>query len=293
MEIDRDKIILVIMLLPAILLVTLFAFFPLIYNINLSFQDVTANTLLSGNWDYIALDNYIDIFSSNEFRLILKNTIIFLFASISLQFVIGLFLALYFDNDFPFKNLIRGLFLIGWIIPPAVIGTIWRWLLNYDIGVINYFLNIIGFTSQPWLVSSGFSLFSVIIANVWFNVPFNMILITSSLSSIPNTIYDAAAIDGTSFWQKILYIKIPMIKTALYILILLNSIYSFRSFSLIWNMTKGGPVNSSTILPVWAYIQSFNHYEFGFATAISVLIFLFLIMISIIYIRFFINLGEE
>ena len=293
MEINRDKIILAIMLIPALVLVTLFAFYPLVYNINMSFQDVTSNTLISGNLEYIALDNYIEIFKSNEFHLILKNTLIFLIGSISLQFLIGLFLALYFDNDFPFKNSIRGLFLIGWIIPPAVIGTIWRWLLNYDIGVINYFLSLIGLNSQPWLVSSGFSLFSVVIANVWFNVPFNMILITSSLSSIPDTIYDAAAIDGTNLWQKIFYIKIPMIKSSLYILLLLNSIYAFRSFSLIWNMTKGGPVNSSTILPVWAYVQSFNHYEFGFATAISVLIFIFLVIVSIIYIRFFINLGEE
>lgn len=293
MEMNRDKIILVTMLIPAIILVTCFAFFPLIYNISLSFQDVTANTLLSGDYQYIGLNNYVEIFNSNNFYLILKNTMIFLFASIFLQFIIGLFLALYFDNHFPFKNLIRGLFLVAWIIPPAVIGTIWRWLLNYDIGVINYFLNIIGLNSQPWLVSSGFSLFSVIIANVWFNVPFNMILITSSLTGIPDSIYDAAAIDGTNFWQKIIYIKIPIIKTSLYILILLNTIYAFRSFSLIWNMTKGGPVNSSTILPVWSYVQSFNHYEFGFATAISVLIFLFLIVISIIYIRFFINLGEK
>ncbi|MFW5986398.1 MAG: carbohydrate ABC transporter permease, partial [Halanaerobiales bacterium] len=268
----NSRFTLYIMLLPAILMVLAFAIYPLFYNFSLSIQEVNVNTLLSDTRPFAGLANYISVFHHEEFLTILKNTIIFTVFSVFFQFILGLAFALYFNQDFPFHEPLRGLLLIGWVIPPAVIGTIWRWLLNDDIGVINYLLSLVGIGSVPWLVDTNIAIISVLIANIWFAIPFNMILMTSGLVSIPQQVHDAAAIDGTTYLKKLWYIILPIIKPNIYATIILDLIYTFRSFPLIWNMTKGGPVNATTVLPVWSYIHSFNYFEFGIGTAIAVII---------------------
>ncbi len=288
----NSKLTLYLFLLPAIIMVTIFAIYPLLYNFNLSVHEVTSSTLLSEDRPFVGLNNYKSAIFNSDFREILLNTLIFTSFSVIFQFLFGLGLALFFHQKFPFHKPLRGLLLIGWVIPPAVIGTIWRWLFNSDIGVINYFLNILGFSSVGWLVSSTFAMSSVLVANIWFAIPFNMILMTSGLVSIPDSLHDAAAIDGASFFQKLWHIILPIIKPNIFATIILDIIYSFRSFPLIWNMTKGGPVNATTVLPVWSYIQSFNFFNFGVGTAIAVIIFMLLLFISIIYIKFFVSSEE-
>ncbi len=288
----NSKFTLYLFLLPAIIMVTIFAIYPLLYNFSLSVHQVDSSTILSEDRPFVGLDNFKKVIFDSDFNEILKNTLIFAFFSVLFQFLFGLALALFFNQEFPLHQPLRGLLLIGWVIPPAVIGTIWRWLFNCDIGVINYFLNLIGINSVGWLVTSTFAMSSVLVANIWFAIPFNMILMTSGLVSIPESIHDAAAIDGTTFFQKLWHIIIPMIKPNIFATIILDIIYTFRSFPLIWNMTKGGPVNATTVLPVWSYIQSFNFFDFGVGTAIAVIIFILLLVISIIYIKFFVGKEE-
>lgn len=288
----NSKLTLYLFLLPAIIMVLVFAIYPLMYNFSLSVHEVTSSTLLSEDRPFVGLDNYKEVILEPDFIEILKNTLVFSVFSVLFQFLFGLAFALFFHQEFPLHKPLRGLLLIGWVIPPAVIGTIWRWLFNNDIGVINYLLNLIGIGSVGWLVTQTFAMSSVLVANIWFAIPFNMILMTSGLVSIPDSIHDAAAIDGTTFMQKLWHIIIPMIKPNIYATIILDIIYTFRSFPLIWNMTKGGPVNATTVLPVWSYIQSFNFFNFGVGTALAVIILLLLLIISIIYIKFFVGKEE-
>lgn len=287
-----SRITLYLMLLPAVLMVLFFAVYPLLYNISLSVHEVNMSTILNDNRPFVGIDNYITVLANENFVEILNNTLIFTFFSVLFQFLFGLALALYFNQDFPGNQPFRGLLLVGWVIPPAVIGTIWRWLFNSDIGIINYLLELIGFGSVPWLVEANFAMVSVIVANIWFAIPFNMILMTSGLVGIPEQLHDAAKIDGTSYTQKLWYVTLPMIKPSIYATIILDLIYTFRSFPLIWNMTKGGPVNATTVLPVSSYIQSFSYFDFGVGTAIAVIIFLIMLIISIIYIRVFVYSEE-
>ncbi len=287
-----SKLTLYIFLLPALVMVLTFAVYPLLYNFSLSVHEVNSRTLFSGERPFVGFDNYIRVFTNEDFLLIFKNTILFTVVSVFFQFLFGLLFALYFHQKFPFHKPLRGLLLIGWVIPPAVIGTIWRWLFNSDIGVINYLLEFIGAGAVPWLAQSGTAMIAVLVANIWFAVPFNMILLTSGLVSIPNTVHDAAAIDGTNYLQKVWYVILPMIKPNILVTIVLDTIYSFRSFPLIWNMTKGGPVNATTVMPVWSYVQSFDFFNFGVGTAISVIIFLALLIVSIVYIRVFVYSEE-
>lgn len=279
-----DKFYNVLLIIPLIFILLLLVY-PILYNFKLSLHNVNIETLIKGNYDFIGLDNYINIFNNENFYKVIVNTVIFTVSSVAFQFLFGLFLALFFIQDFPLNKFLRGLFLIGWVIPPVVVGTIWRWLLNPDIGIINFLISLIGFKSIPWLVDRNTAMFGVIIANVWLAIPFNMLLITSALTGIPKQIIDAAEIDGANILEKIIYVILPAIKPAINAIIILDIIYTFRGFALIWGMTKGGPVNATTILPVWSYENSFVLFEFGQGAAISNIMFLFLLVLSLIYIK--------
>src|SRR6056297_666883 len=164
----NSKLTLYLFLLPAIMMVMVFAIYPLLYNFSLSVHEVTSSTLLSEDRPFVGLNNYKEVILEPDFIEILRNTLVFSIFSVLFQFLFGLAFALFFHQEFPLHKPLRGLLLIGWVIPPAVIGTIWRWLFNCDIGVINYFLNMIGIGSVGWLVTQTFAMSSVLVANIWF-----------------------------------------------------------------------------------------------------------------------------
>lgn len=290
--IDSDKTSYFLML-PALLFAGAFTFYPLLYNFYLSVHKVDVTTLLLDDRPFVGIENYIHvIFNSGDFLDIFGNTLIFVVSNVFFQLVIGFCFAYFFVQKFYFHKQMRGLVLIGWVMPPVIVGTIWRWLLNGDVGFINYILNFIGISGIPWLASNAFAMIGVIMANVWLNIPFNMILITSALVNIPEDVKEASAIDGANSYQRLKLIVLPLIKPTLMALAILNIIFSFRSFALIWSMTMGGPVNSTTILPVWSYVETFNHYNFGRGTALANIILILLIIVSVIYIKGFVYKEE-
>lgn len=281
------------LMLPALLFAGAFTFYPLLYNFYLSVHKVDITTLLLDNRPFVGLENYTHvIFSSGDFLEIFGNTLVFVVSNVFFQLLIGFAFAYFFIQKFYFHKQMRGLVLIGWVMPPVIVGTIWRWLLNGDVGFINYALSFIGISRIPWLASTTYAMIGVIMANVWLNIPFNMILITSALVNIPADVKEASAIDGANSFQRLRYIVLPLIKPTLMALAILNIIFSFRGFALIWSMTMGGPVNATTILPVWSYVETFNHYNFGRGTALANIILVLLTIFSLIYIKFFVYKEE-
>lgn len=180
---------------------------PLIYNIVMSFQEVDMFSLGTFVRPFVGFKNYIDLFRQPETLPILFNTVTFVVTSIAGQFAIGFGLALFFWVNFPGATWLRGLFLVSWVMPGLVVGAIWNWILSGDFGVLNFFLRESGMISGNifWRSDANFSLWAVVIANIWLGTSFNMILLSVGLASIPGDLYEAAELDGANAWQRFLH----------------------------------------------------------------------------------------
>ncbi|MBS4208657.1 sugar ABC transporter permease [Bacillus sp. FJAT-50079] len=271
-------------MVPAIIFVICFMIYPIIYNIVVSFQDLTILNLKEGG-PFIGLQNYIEVVQSEKFLIALKNTFIYTVACIFFQVIIGYLLALFFNQDFPFRNFFRSILLLAWMTPLVITGTLFKWLFDVDYGVINYLLMNLHIISEPvnWLGQESTALTSVIITNIWVGIPFNMILILSALQSLPEEVYEAAKIDGANKLQTFTKITMPLMKSTLYVILVLGIIYTFKVFDIILIMTGGGPVNATQVLPFFGYEQAFINFNFGASGAVATIILFILMCISLVY----------
>ena len=260
---------------------------PLIYNIVMSFQEVDMFSLGTFVRPFVGFKNYIDLFRQPETLPILFNTVTFVVASIAGQFAIGFGLALFFWVNFPGATWMRGLFLVSWVMPGLVVGAIWNWILSGDFGVLNFFLRESGLISGNifWRSDANFSLWAVVIANIWLGTSFNMILLSVGLASIPGDLYEAAELDGANAWQRFYTITLPMMRSTIGAIVSLGLIFTLQQFDLFAAITDGGPNNSSNVAQYWAWDLSFRQYDFGKGATISVIIIVFVMLASIVYVR--------
>ena len=265
----------------------LFSGFPLVYNLVMSFQEVDLFSLGSFDRPYVGLDNYVDVLSRPEAWGIFLNTVKFVGISVAAQLSIGFALAMFFQQNFPGSTWLRGLFLAGWIMPALVVGAVWSWILAGDFGVLNHVLLSLGLTGERifWLSDPNVALYSVILANIWLGVPFNMILLSVGLAGIPEDIYEAAEMDGANAIQRFFTITLPMMRAQLGAVISLGVIFTLQQFDLFAALTQGGPSNASNVFQYWSWQLSFQYYEIGVGSVISVLMILFVIFVAAVYVR--------
>ncbi|MFK3690136.1 carbohydrate ABC transporter permease [Agrobacterium tumefaciens] len=260
---------------------------PLIYNIVMSFQEVDMFSLGTFVRPFVGFKNYVDLFKQPETLPILMNTVTFVVASIAGQFAIGFGLALFFWVNFPGATWLRGLFLVSWVMPGLVVGAIWNWILSGDFGVLNFFLRESGLISGNifWRSDANFSLWAVVIANIWLGTSFNMILLSVGLASIPGDLYEAAELDGANAWQRFYTITLPMMRSTIGAIVSLGLIFTLQQFDLFAAITDGGPNNSSNVAQYWAWDLSFRQYDFGKGATISVIMIVFVMLASVVYVR--------
>jgi multiple sugar transport system permease protein len=270
---------------PALAYITLVMLYPVAYNIRMSLEDVNIRTFLSGDAPFVGLDNYRTIVSDPVFRHAIKVSLIFTAGSLLFQFTIGFALALFFNQPFPGNGVIRSLFLLGWMLPTVVSGSIFRWTLDGDFGVFNYALRELGLIDQPrfWLTDPDTALIGTILANVWVGIPFNMLLLLAGLQGIPQTLYEAASVDGANAWQRFRSLTLPLMRPVSLSVLLLGIIYTFKVFDLIYVMTAGGPVDATSVLPVYAYQLTFKFFRFGQGAAAATFMLVGLIGVAIAY----------
>lgn len=260
---------------------------PLVYNLVMSFQEVDMFSLGTFARPFVGFRNYVTLFSQPQTWPIIGNTALFVVASISGQFLIGFGLALFFWNGFPGSTWLRGLFLVSWVMPGLVVGAIWNWILSGDFGVLNYFLRETGIISSNifWRSDPTYSLWAVIMANIWLGTSFNMILLSVGLSGIPKDLYEAAELDGASVFQRFWTITLPMMRSTIGAIISLGLIFTLQQFDLFASITSGGPNNSSNVTQYWAWDLSFRQYDFAQGATISVIMIVFVMIASVIYVR--------
>ena len=273
--------------LPAIIYITIFLVVPLVYNIWLSISDANGSNLITGDYHPTGFANYKEMLASPGFWNGVKLSAIFTVASLALQFLVGYALALFFRKPFPGNGIIRALLLVAWILPAIVTGTIFRWMFDSDFGVINYFLTSMHLVDKPvmWLTGPTTAMVAVVVANLWVGMPFNMLLILSGLHTIDDGLYEAAEVDGAGPIRTFFSITEPLMRPVVFSLLLLGVINTYKVFDLIYTMTKGGPVEATTTLPIFTYLQTFKVFDFGNGAAASMLTMVLPLALSWFYVR--------
>ncbi|MBA8815327.1 multiple sugar transport system permease protein [Microbacterium halimionae] len=243
---------------PLIAYLLAFYAYPLIRSIDLSVHDYTIRAFVQGNAEFVGLQNYIEIFSSSLFLKSLWITFAFVFGSLIFQYIFGLALAVFFRGNFRLSGILRALFLVPWLLPLIVSGSVWSWMLNSDNGIVNAFLSTFGIGQINWLTSPDTALFAVIIANIWLGIPFNLVILYSGLQNIPEDLYEAASLDGAGGWRQFWSITFPLLRPVSAITLLLGLVYTLKVVDIIWIMTGGGPANATTTLAIWSYREAFG-----------------------------------
>lgn len=273
--------------LPAFLYMLVFVGYPIVRNIILSFQDVNAGNLVRGTKNFVLFENYVELFGDSVFRTSLFNTLRYTVLCLVFQFIIGFALALFFNRRFSFAKPVRGILLVPWIIPVTVTALMFKLLFATDIGVINYILRSLHIVSQniEWLTTPGTAMFALICANVWIGIPFNMILISTGLTTIPKELYESSSIDGANKVQTFIKITLPLLKPTIESVLILGFIYTFKVYDLVYVMTSGGPVNSTHMLSTYSYKLSFEMFKYSKGSAVANVLLAILLIVGIFYIK--------
>ena len=274
-----------IMVLPAILFPMIFTYYPMIKGSLMAFQSYNLMNVKNIKW--VGLENFSKLFAhntSNTFYSTMLNTVKWVGISLFVQFTVGFAMALLLKKKFKGSSLYQGLIFFPWAVSGFIIGIMWRWMFNGTSGVINDLLMRIHLISQPvgWLASKNTALYSCIIANICYGIPFFTIMITAALRGVSEDLYEAADVDGASPYQKFTNITVPCIRSVLLLTVLLRVIWIFNFPDLIYSMTQGGPAGSSNIITSYM-MQLVQSLDYGLASAVGVLCILFLIVFAAIY----------
>jgi multiple sugar transport system permease protein len=274
-----------ILLLPAVAILTLVIFYPLVQALLLSLKD--ASLLNATVAPFTGLDNFKQLLGDEVFWTAVKNTVVLTTFSIVGSLALGMSLALVLNEDLPFRNLFRGVALIPWVVPGVVVALLTLYMFNSQVGIIDYVLVKLGVTGQfvDWFGSTKNALWAIILANIWNQTPFYMLMILAGLQTVPEDEYDAAKVDGANVLQRFRYVTVPNIRGVLAIVIALQVIWNFNNFDLIWATTEGGPVNATTTLTVHVYRTAFKSLDLGYAAAIGVVMLVALLLFSVFYVR--------
>ncbi|NUV00016.1 sugar ABC transporter permease [Marinitoga sp. 1154] len=281
----KQRKFIILMLLPTILLISFIILYPTISGVLLSFKNYSIFNFGKVKW--VGFENYKEIFSDVFYIDIIWNTIKWIFFSVFFQLIFGFILALLMKEPFKGRGLYAGFVFYPWAISGFAIGLIWSWLLNGQFGVINDILLRIGFIKEGFnfLSDPSLAMFSVILVNVWYGIPFFAIMILAALQSIPDSLYEAAEIDGAGYFTKLFKITIPYIKPTLINTILLRIIWVMNFPDVIYGMTRGGPAGSTEILSVKMINTVFYESNYSKAAAHGVIIVTVLVLYTIMYLK--------
>jgi len=276
-----------VLIVPALLLIAFISIYPFVMTIWYSVHKVRLNVPTAGR-PFVGFGNYLKVFGTSRFQNSLTLTFLFSSSWVALQFLLGMGIALVLNAQFKGRALLRASVLVPWSMAFVVTGMLWKWMYNPVLGFINTLFMEIGVIEAPidWLGTTAFSAFlSVLWVEVWRNTPFMALILLAGLQGIPHTLYEAARIDGAGKIACFFHITIPQLQHAILVALLFRSIDAFRSFDLLFVLTRGGPGGSTEILSLLAYKNLFQYLDFGKGSAITVVMAVITTALSIIYIR--------
>jgi multiple sugar transport system permease protein len=284
---QRKSTVAFLMTLPLILLITLLVIYPAFYAVHLA-------TLNKSMTRFIGLGNFEFLFKRDTFWLVVKQSCIFAITAVIFKALIG-FIVAHFAHNVPSnkQRKWRGMLLVPWVIPPAMSTLAWQWLFDPSYSAFNYTLNIFGIGPIPWTGDADWARFSVILVNVWYGAPFFMIMYLAALKSVPEQLYEAAAIDGANWWQRIWYVTLPMMRNIIAITTLFSLIVTFANFDIVRILTSGGPLDHTHIFATWAFRLGIEGGDIPLGASVSLFMAPILAIAAIFILRDINKRGNE
>ena len=284
---QRKSTIAFLMTLPLILLIGALVVYPALYGLHLA-------TLNKAMTKFIGFGNFEFLFRRETFWLVVKQSCIFAITAVIFKALIG-FIVAHFAHNIPTRNQRkwRGMLLVPWVIPPAMSTLAWLWLFDPSYSAFNYTLSSFGIGPISWTGDAMWARFSVILVNVWYGAPFFMIMYLAALKSVPDQLYEAAAIDGANWWQRIWYVTLPMMRNIIAITTLFSLIVTFANFDIVRILTSGGPLDHTHIFATWAFRVGIEGSDIPLGASVSLFMAPILAIAAIFILRDISKRGNE
>jgi multiple sugar transport system permease protein len=289
-RVSRDSRDVLLLLGPCLLYLVVFSIFPLLYSLRLSFTDL-AIAADSGKW--VGLDNYVAVFRDPFFWNAAVNTIVMVGSAVFLQVVLGVLLALFFNQHLRGSWFVRGALILPMLLTPIVVGVMWRAMLNPDWGIITWAVKSLGIQPPNWLGSTDWAIRTLVIADTWQWTPFIFLIVYARLQGLPQHLFEAAQVDGAGRFALLRTITLPLLLPAIAFATIFRAIDAFRSFDLVFGLTYGGPARTTTTLSFLTFQNGFNFQHYGYAAAIAYVMVVILIVLSTVTLRFVRLRGQE
>src|ERR1700726_465112 len=276
-----------LMTLPLILLIGILVLYPAFYSLHLA-------TLNKSMQRFVGFGNFAFLFKRETFWLVVKQSCIFALSAVFFKALIG-FIVAHLVHNVPAKGQRkwRGMLLVPWVIPPAMSTLAWLWLFDPSYSAFNYTLSFFGIGPIAWTGEPNWARFTVILVNIWFGAPFFMILYLASLKSVPEQLYEAAAIDGANWWQRIWYVTLPMMRNIIAITVLFSLIVTFANFDIVRILTFGGPLDRTHVFATWSFWVGIQGNELPLGASVSLFMVPILAIAAIFILRDINRRGNE
>lgn len=281
-----------ILLLPALLVMALFTLYPMVRGVAMSFTN--ANIMRKTN-DFVGLDNYRRMLTDEVFWISLRQSIALTVIVVVLQLVFGLALASAMTQKLPGMGVYKSVIMASWVLPVAATVTMFTFMAQPDIGLINILLKNIGLrnVNRYWFGDPDFAFPFIVLLHLWRNVPFYGVAFLAAMQAIPKDYYEAAQIDGANALQRFFSITLPGIRNMIVVMVTIHVLWTFNNFDFVYLSTGGGPVNRTDVLPVYVYRQSWTSYTVGYAASMGVIMLILLMIYFVVYIRVFERQGTN
>lgn len=281
-----------IWILPSVILMAIFIIVPIGFVFRMAFSQVTKAGLIKG---FAGFDNFSKVLGSSKFIMVLKNTVVWTVLVVVLSTVLGFILALILNNQFKGRKVARAIVVFPWATTLVIQASAWKFIINTDYGALNTLLKTLGIiqTNVNWTPTPDAFFAWEIACGIFVTIPFVCFTALSGLQSIDSSLYEAAIVDGASYWQKLFHITLPLVKPSLTVATVLNIIYVFNSFPIVWTITKGDPASRTDTLVTYLYKLAFYNGKQGEAAAVSVIGFLILLVCASCYMVSTLKKGED
>ena len=279
-------------ILPSVILMAIFIIIPIGFVFRMAFSQVTKAGLIKG---FYGFRNFQKVLESAKFAMVLKNTIVWTILVVVLSTVLGFILALLLNNEFKGRKIARAIVVFPWATTLVIQASAWKFIISTDYGALNTLLKTLGIIQQNvnWTPTPEAYFAWEIACGIFVTIPFVCFTALSGLQSIDNSLYEAATVDGSNYWQKLFHITLPLVKPSLTVATVLNIIYVFNSFPIVWTMTKGDPASRTDTLVTYLYKLAFYNGKQGEAAAVSVIGFLILLVCASCYMVSTLKKGED
>lgn len=281
-----------IWILPSIILMAIFILIPIVFVFRMSLSDVSKAGIIRG---FAGFANFTKVVNSSAFKIVLKNTIVWTVAVVVLSTVLGFILALILNNEFRGRKIARAIMVFPWATTLVIQASAWKFIIDTDYGTLNTLLLRLGIIehSVNWTPTAEAYFMWEIACGIFVTIPFVTFCVLSGLQSIDGAYYEAATVDGASYWQQLFQITMPLVRSSLTVSTVLNIIYVFNSFPIIWTITKGDPANHTDTLVTYLYKLAFYNGKQGQAAAVSVIGFTILLICASVYMVYTLRKGDE